>query len=70
MFTRETGFKVGEKSLRGRGGMGAKVNAAVTAVEGGVMAVVIALGANPRAIEGTVAGEKIGNERTLQFSYY
>ena len=40
--------------------MGAKVNAAVTAVEGGVMAVVIAHGANPRAIEGALAGETIG----------
>lgn len=60
IFTAETGFKEGVKSLQGRGGMAAKVNAAIKAVEGGVMASIIAHGADPRCIEGIFFGEKIG----------
>ncbi len=51
---------IGVKSLQGRGGMAAKVNAAVRAVEGGVMASIIAHGANPHCIEGILTGEKVG----------
>ena len=43
----ESKFVAGEKSLQGRGGMGAKVMAAQSAIDGGVQAVVIALGSEP-----------------------
>lgn len=59
-------FKVGEKSLQGRGGMGAKVDAALKAVRGGVNAVVIAAGHEERIIDKILSGEKAG---TIFLSY-
>ena len=56
----QTTFKVGEKSLQGRGGMGAKVDAAMSAVNGGVQAVVIAAGGDMNVIDSIMNGEKTG----------
>jgi len=53
-------FIVGEKSLQGRGGMGAKVDAALRASRGGVQAVVIAAGHEERIIDKILSGEKAG----------
>jgi delta-1-pyrroline-5-carboxylate synthetase len=60
VFHTSTEFKVGDKSLQGRGGMGAKVNAAMTAIDGGVQAVVIAAGYDGETIGKVLAGEKTG----------
>lgn len=60
IFHTSTEFKVGNKSLQGRGGMGAKVNAAMTAIDGGVQAVVIAAGYEGETIGKVLAGEKTG----------
>jgi len=60
IFSTSTEFKVGNKSLQGRGGMGAKVNAAVMAIEGGVQAVVIAAGYEGETIGKVLNGEKTG----------
>ena len=60
IFDSSMGFKVGEKSLQGRGGMGAKVDAALNAVNGGVQAVVIAAGGDFGVIADIMNGEKTG----------
>jgi delta-1-pyrroline-5-carboxylate synthetase len=60
VFDTATEFKVGDKSLQGRGGMGAKVNAALTAVNGGVQAVIIAAGNDSTVIDRIMTGEKAG----------
>jgi len=60
VFQTSTEFKVGNKSLQGRGGMGAKVNAALTAIDGGVLAVVIAAGYDGETVGKVLAGEKTG----------
>lgn len=60
LFRTTTDFVVGEKSLRGRGGMGAKVEAAVSAVKGGVQAVVIASGREYGVIDRLLAGQQVG----------
>ena len=56
----QTTFKVGEKSLQGRGGMGAKVDAAINAVKGGVQAVIIAAGGDSGVIDSIMSGESTG----------
>ena len=56
----ETTFEVGEKSLQGRGGMGAKVDAAMSAVKGGVQAVIIAAGGDSDVIDSIMRGEATG----------
>lgn len=56
----QTSFIVGEKSTQGRGGMGAKVDAALRAINGGVQAVVIAAGIDMDIIEEIMTGEKAG----------
>jgi len=56
----QTTFKVGEKSLQGRGGMGAKVDAATSAVKGGVKAVIIAAGGDSGVIDSIMKGEPTG----------
>jgi delta-1-pyrroline-5-carboxylate synthetase len=53
-------LKFGEKSSQGRGGMQAKINAALKAVKGGVQNVVIAFGHDPFAIERVCCGEQFG----------
>jgi len=58
--TTSTEFKIGDKSAQGRGGMGAKVDAALKASEGGVQAVVIADGNEIGVIDKIINGEKIG----------
>lgn len=60
LFDSGVGFKVGEKSLQGRGGMGAKVDAALNAVTGGVQAVVIAAGGDFGVISDIMGGQKAG----------
>lgn len=60
VFNDDTGFKVGKKSLQGRGGMGAKVNAALRAVSGGVQAVVIAAGGDHGVVEKITSGDSAG----------
>lgn len=52
--------KIGSKSTQGRGGMSAKIDAALRAIKGGVQAVVIASGFNSCAIDRIVGGEKEG----------
>ena len=47
---------MGEKSLQGRGGMGAKVDAAISAVGGGVQAVIIAAGGDRDIIDDIMTG--------------
>lgn len=58
-------FKEGEKSTMGRGGIHAKISAAVEAARSGVPAVVIANGKNPHAIEDVCAGYKYGTLVTM-----
>jgi len=60
IFCKSSEFKIGEKSLQGRGGMGAKVDAALNAVSGGVQAVVIAAGGDTNVIGKIIRGEKAG----------
>lgn len=52
-------LQVGEKSLQGRGGMGAKVDAAISALGGGVQAVIIAAGGERDVIDDIMAGAGI-----------
>lgn len=59
-YTESLDFQLGPKSSRGRGGMGAKVESALAAINGGVPAVVIANGSTPAAIGRIVDGEKLG----------
>lgn len=60
IFREETTFKAGDKSLQGRGGMGAKVDAALNAIHGGVQAVIIAAGHDTATIGKIMDGEKVG----------
>jgi len=60
IFGKATGFKVGAKSTQGRGGMGAKVNAALSAIRGGVSAVAIAAGTCSGVVGSILHGEKCG----------
>lgn len=53
-------FKEGDKSDQGRGGMAAKVDAAVTACKSGVKAVVIASGHSADTVEAVMAGQDRG----------
>lgn len=55
-----TDFKEGKKSAQGRGGMSAKVAAALNAIEGGVQAVVIAAGGDTGVIDSLMAGKQAG----------
>eukprot|EP00953_Heterococcus_sp_UTEX-ZZ885_P012268 7034-Heterococcus_DN1.PRE.5 len=59
-YTTSTAVEIGEKSAAGRGGMVAKINAAMRAVQGAVTSVVIANGINPYTIEQVCCGEKVG----------
>jgi delta-1-pyrroline-5-carboxylate synthetase len=60
IFSSETYFQAGEKSLRGRGGMSAKVDAALKAVDGGVQVVAIAAGSDFEAVERIITGQNVG----------
>lgn len=60
IFDKEKGFKVGAKSTQGRGGMGAKVNAALSAIRGGVSAVAIAAGTCSGAVGEILSGHQCG----------
>ena len=60
IFDTNTVFQEGSKSLQGRGGMGAKVDAAMAAIQGGVPAVVIAAGNDFSAIGALMSGEPKG----------
>mmetsp|Transcript_13388 Transcript_13388/g.20133 ORF Transcript_13388/g.20133 Transcript_13388/m.20133 type:complete len:757 (+) Transcript_13388:137-2407(+) len=59
-YTHKTGFEVGDKSAQGRGGMGAKVDAALKAIDRGVPAVVIAAGGHPETLPRILRGDKWG----------
>eukprot|EP00638_Chattonella_subsalsa_P000133 CAMPEP_0117765256 /NCGR_PEP_ID=MMETSP0947-20121206/19989_1 /TAXON_ID=44440 /ORGANISM="Chattonella subsalsa, Strain CCMP2191" /LENGTH=773 /DNA_ID=CAMNT_0005587847 /DNA_START=157 /DNA_END=2478 /DNA_ORIENTATION=- len=61
-------FQEGKKSTQGRGGIHAKITAAVQAAKSGVPAVVIANGKNPHAIEDVCAGYKLGTLVTMDAS--
>jgi delta-1-pyrroline-5-carboxylate synthetase len=60
VFRESTGFKVGQKSMQGRGGMGAKVGAALSAIKGGVNAVVVAAGEDSGVIGKILRGDQVG----------
>ena len=60
IFTRSTKVSFGDKSAVGRGGMEAKVAAALAAAESGVGAVLIASGFMQEVIERIIAGEELG----------
>eukprot|EP00981_Chlorochromonas_danica_P009947 scaffold2913_cov181-Ochromonas_danica.AAC.41 len=60
VYREDVGFTAGSKSLQGRGGMSAKVAAALSAVKGGVQAVVIAAGHDNGVIGDIFSGEKVG----------
>mmetsp|Transcript_27462 Transcript_27462/g.62263 ORF Transcript_27462/g.62263 Transcript_27462/m.62263 type:complete len:757 (+) Transcript_27462:226-2496(+) len=59
-FRESSCFQVGEKSAQGRGGMGAKVGAAMSAIRGGVQAVVVAAGEEKEILARIVRGETVG----------
>lgn len=50
--------KIGDKSTQGRGGMGAKVDAALRGIDGGIQAVIIADGRQVGIIEDILSGKK------------
>lgn len=60
IYSESVGFKVGEKSAQGRGGMSAKVDAALTAINNGVEAVVIAAGNEADIVEKVLSGSRTG----------
>mmetsp|Transcript_13803 Transcript_13803/g.23023 ORF Transcript_13803/g.23023 Transcript_13803/m.23023 type:complete len:772 (+) Transcript_13803:20-2335(+) len=60
IFRESTGFQVGQKSTQGRGGMGAKVAAALKAIKGGVPAVVVASGEEGGIVARILEGEQVG----------
>lgn len=60
VFDTETKYEIGNKSTQGRGGMGAKVDAALRGIQGGVQAVVIADGRQTGVIADIVRGKSIG----------
>jgi delta-1-pyrroline-5-carboxylate synthetase len=60
VYKEEEGFTAGSKSLQGRGGMTAKVAAALQAVKGGVQATVIASGRETDVLGRVVQGEELG----------
>jgi delta-1-pyrroline-5-carboxylate synthetase len=60
VFRESTDFKVGSKSAQGRGGMGAKVGAALSAIRGGVNAVLVAAGEDSGVIGKILNGDKVG----------
>ena len=60
LVTRQTKLNFGAKSARGRGGMQAKVDAALAAVERGIGCVVIASGLAQDTVERVMTGEPIG----------
>lgn len=60
IVTRSTPLSFGAKSARGRGGMQAKVEAALSAIERGVSAVVIFSGFEPLGVLRILKGEPLG----------
>jgi delta-1-pyrroline-5-carboxylate synthetase len=60
MYDPNSTFKEGIKSLQGRGGMAAKVDAAITACKRGVKSVVIASGFERDTVEAVISGEDRG----------
>lgn len=60
VFHESIDLSIGEKSLQGRGGMGAKVEAAVRASQAGVPAVIIASGRKEGIVAKILAGEPVG----------
>jgi delta-1-pyrroline-5-carboxylate synthetase len=60
VYDAASSFKEGDKSDQGRGGMAAKVDAAVTACKSGVKAVVIASGHSADTVQSVIAGQDRG----------
>ena len=60
VFSRAQQVIIGDKSARGRGGMGAKVDSACKALEFGTRGVVIASGKRPGVILDVIAGMPVG----------
>lgn len=60
VYDTASSFKEGDKSDQGRGGMAAKVDAAMTACKSGVKAVVIASGHLADTVESVIGGEDRG----------
>mmetsp|Transcript_22973 Transcript_22973/g.23191 ORF Transcript_22973/g.23191 Transcript_22973/m.23191 type:complete len:756 (+) Transcript_22973:94-2361(+) len=60
IFDTNTSFKEGQKSTQGRGGMGAKVDAALRALDNGVEAALIAPGSEIGVVSRIMAGEQAG----------
>jgi delta-1-pyrroline-5-carboxylate synthetase len=69
VFRESTGFQVGQKSTQGRGGMGAKVDAALKAIHGGVCAVVIAAGDDGSIINKILHGDTVGTLFLPEFAF-
>ena len=61
---------MGEKSLQGRGGMGAKVDAAISAIGGGVQAVIIAPGGERDVLDDIIAGVHLYRRLHLHLQHY
>lgn len=60
MYRREYCPAIGDKSAQGRGGMQAKIHAAMGAVKGGVPCVVIASGHEPGVVGKVAGGATVG----------
>jgi delta-1-pyrroline-5-carboxylate synthetase len=60
VYDYDKSITIGDKSLQGRGGMGAKVDAAIRAIDGGIHAVVIADGSCIGIIAEILRGDKVG----------
>lgn len=60
VYDYDKSITIGDKSLQGRGGMGAKVDAAIRAIDGGIHAVVIADGSRIGIISEILSGNKVG----------
>ena len=66
--SRKTNSKqIGEKSSQGRGGMEAKINAAITALDGGVSNVIVVSGRVPNTLVKACCGENIGTLITYRY---
>jgi delta-1-pyrroline-5-carboxylate synthetase len=60
LYSSKNTFKEGQKSMNGRGGMGAKVEAALKAVQEGVLAALITSGKDFEMVDRIMRGENVG----------
>jgi delta-1-pyrroline-5-carboxylate synthetase len=69
--SKESGMKnqqIGQKSSQGRGGMEAKINAAISALDGGVSNVIVVNGRVPNTLVKACYGENVGTLITYQYN--